>query len=245
MPKRPAPKPRPPRREAPALKIPDAARGDTGVWEEGSGLIKAITYVPAEPTAFDDVLAEVAVKRLQGMDIDYAWTVNGRKLLSARDQKLRQTMFSKGDKVQVTITVEKKGRSASKKGALLTIGNAPPRILTHPATLTKLDGFRVRGEDPDGGAVSYRLAAAPPGLTIGERTGVFRYVPAKDAEAGRHKIVVVIADPEGGESEWRLVVTIRGGSESKAAKAKRTKAKSEWETKRKAKMEEQAEGAPR
>ncbi len=249
MPKRPTPQAKPPRGEAPAKKIPDAALRDTGVWEEGGNLIREVVYVPAQPTAFDDVKAEVRMQKMQGVDIDYAWSVNGRKLLSGRGQVLRQTMFNKGDKVQVRITIEKKGKSASRDGKVITIANSPPRILTNPSTLRKLDGFRVRGEDPDGGAVTYRLASAPPGLTIGEQTGVFRYAPAKNAEGGRYEIKVVVVDKEAAESEWSLVVTISGGSESAQGKAKRAKAKAAWEAKRKAKLEgkapQQDQGKPK
>ncbi len=227
--------PKPPKREAPALKVPDAAMTDTGSWEEGGNLINDIRYDPEKPTAFDDITAVVDITRVPGMDIDYAWTVNGRTLLSARDKLLRQTSFSKGDMVQVSITIEKNGRSATEKGPMIQVGNSPPRILTKPSTLRKLDGFRVRAEDPDGGAVTFRMDSAPPGLTIGERTGVFRYAPSKSAEGGRHEIKVVASDPDGGESEWSLVVTVTGGSESKEGKARRAKAKAEWEAKRKAK----------
>jgi len=228
---------KPPKKAAPELKVPDAAMTDTGSWEEGGNLIKAISYLPAAPTAFDDVQAQVKIERVPGMDIDYAWTVNGKKLISARDEVLRQTSFSKGDKVQVIITIEKNGKTASEAGPLIQIANTPPRILTKPNSLRKLDGFRVRADDPDGGVVSYRMDSAPPGLTIGDRTGVFRYAPSKSAEGGRHEIKVVASDPDGGESEWSMVVTVTGGSESKEGKAKRAKAKAAWEAKRKAKQD--------
>jgi hypothetical protein len=226
---------RPPYGEAPQKRVPDAAMVDTGVWAEGGNLIKQISYLPPSPTAFDDVRAEVRIDRIPGMDIDYAWVINGHKSLSSRGQVLRQTSFSKGDTVQVIVTLERKGKKATREGPPVTIGNTPPRILTKTNTLTKLDGFRVRAEDPDGGAVRYRMDAAPPGLTIGETTGVFRYAPSKSAEGGRYEIVVVALDAEGAQSEWRLVVTVRGGSGSAEGKARRAKAKAEWEAKRKAK----------
>jgi hypothetical protein len=225
---------KPPYKEAPEKRVPDAAMMDTGVWAEGGNLIRQISYLPPSPTAFDDVRAEVQIDTIPGMDIDYAWMINGRKSLSARSQVLRQTSFSKGDTVQVIITLEYRGRKATRDGPPVTIGNTPPRILTKTNTLTQLDGFRVRAEDPDGGAVRYRMDAAPPGLTIGETTGVFRYAPSKSAEGGRYEIVVVASDPEDAQSEWRLVVTVRGGSHSAEAKARRAKAKAAWEAKRKA-----------
>jgi hypothetical protein len=228
-------RPKPPAKEASDKRIPDAAMTDTGVWEGGGSLIGDILYTPEHPTAFDDVQVKLDITRTPGMDIDYQWRVNGRTLLSAKTDTLRQTSFSKGDMVQVSILIEKKGRKASKDGPELQIGNAPPRILTRTDSLTKLDGFRVRAQDPDGGTVIYRLDAAPPGLTMGERTGVFRYAPSKSAEGGRHQIKVVVADEDGGESEWRLAVTIRGGSESKEAKARRAKSKADWEADRDAK----------
>lgn len=229
---------KPPYGEAPPKRVPDAARPDTGVWTEGGKLIQQISYLPPNPTAFDDVRAEVQIDRTTGLDLDYAWMINGRKKLSARGQVLRQTSFSKGDTVQVIVTLEKQGRTTTSEGPPVVIGNTPPRILTKTNTLTRLDGFRVRAEDPDGGPVRYRMDTAPPGLTIGESTGVFRYAPSKSADGGRHEIVVVASDEEDAQSEWRLIVTISGGSDSAEGKARRAKAKATWEAKRKDKAAE-------
>ena len=241
QPKRAQPTAKPPKQqEAPALRVPDAAMSDTGAWEEGASLIRSITYLPTAPTAFDDIEVVVQVEKLPGMDVDYEWVVNGKKLISARSKVLRQISFNKGDEVRAIITVEKDGRSATKDGGVVVVGNAPPRILTNPSTLRKLDGFRVRADDPDGTAISYRMQSAPPGLTIGEYTGVFRYAPSKSAEGGKYKITVIASDEDGGESEWSLEVTISGGSDSKEGKARRAKAKAEWEAKRKAKMKRKA-----
>ena len=45
-------------------------------------------------------------------------------------------------------------------------------------------GSGFEREDPDGGPVSYHVKGGPPGLSIGEGTGVMRYVPSKTAEGG-------------------------------------------------------------
>jgi len=233
-----------PPRQAPTQAIPDAARADTGAWEEGSRLIRSISYQPTSPTAFDDITLNVVVDQQTKLDLDYAWTINGRKLLSARDPVLRHSLFKKGDEIQASVTIEKGSLSASKDGPTIIIANAPPKILTDPSRLRKLDGFRVRGEDPDGGAVTYRLDAAPPGLTVGERTGVFRYAPSATSEGGRYDIKAVIIDEDGAESTWRLAITVSGGSQSAEGKARRTKRKADWEAKRKAESEKRSATSP-
>ena len=124
----------------------------------------------------------------------------------------------------------------------IKIGNTPPRILTNPKRITRLDGLRIRAEDPDGGPVSYHVKGGPPGLSIGEGTGVMRYVPSKTAEGGDFDVTVIARDDAGGESEWRFSVSVSAGSESASAKTareeRRAKAKAEAEARRAAKAKE-------
>jgi hypothetical protein len=230
---KPPPKPPPLRPKAP-LRTPkvrtvsDAAGGDTGEMAGGSKLVRRTRYTPAKPTAFDDITIEVDVLPTPGkrVDVDYTWTVNGRKLLSERSKTLSHRHFEKGDDVAVTLTVEAGGAIANVPVHTIRIINTPPRILTKPKTLTRLDGFRIRAEDPDGDSVHYSVKGAPKGLTVGETTGVFRYKPSNEAEGGVFDIRMIVGDGDGAESEWRLQVNIRGGSKSKSEIAKR-KAKDE------------------
>ncbi len=240
----PKPKPKPPPSTPEVRTLSDAARIDTGAVADGSDLISDVRYSPEKPTAFDDIKVEVDLIPTGGkrIDVDYTWEVNGRKRISERSDTLPHRYFGKGDEVQVTLTIDGGPQLAEVKGPTVIVANTPPRILTKPNTLTRLDGFRIRAEDPDGARVKYSVKGAPPGLTVGETTGVFTYRPASDAEGGDYEIRSIVTDEDGAESEWVLGINIRGGSKSNseikrrkelAAKAK-AEAEAEAETKNKA-----------
>ena len=232
-------KPIPPKREIVRKKRPrSASQSDTGA-EEAADLIQDVRYEPEKPGAFDAITVVPDIDRENGfVNVDIAWEVNGKTLISQRGDVLNDRFFSKGDTVRATVTATRKGAEATLPGALLIIGNAPPRILTNPRSLTKLDGFRVRADDPDGGKVTYGLKNGPPGLTIGENTGVFKFKPSKDSEGGDYKLVVVARDEDGGESEWRMSISVSAGSESETVKAKRAARKQQWEDEQAAKKAE-------
>ncbi len=225
-----------------------AAGSDTG--EPLEDLVKTLRYLPKRPAAFDDLRVEVVFSRDVGYrDIDVTWYVNGRRLISQRDEVLPSQNFEEGDKVQAEVTVRVGDAESVHEGSVVTIGNTPPRILTNPKRITRLDGLRVRAEDPDGGEITYHLKGAPPGLSIGERTGVMRYAPSKTAEGGAFDIAVIARDQGGAESEWRFSVNVSAGSESASAvserEERRARAREEAEAKRKAQpkdAEDEGEG---
>ena len=199
---------------------------DTG----SNDLVKLFRYEPSIPTAMENLSVLVEVERTgQYTDVDYAWQVNGRTILSQRDKVLPHRYFEQGDMVQVEITIQQGGLEVKRTGPLLIVGNTPPRILTNPNSLTQLDGFRVRGEDPDGGKVTYHIAGGPDGLSIGESTGVVRYRPSLTAEGGKHNLVIKVRDEGGAESEWRFQITTTPGSASETAKKERKERRAKWE----------------
>ena len=212
---------------------------DTGAQPED--IIEAILYEPAKPLPHENLTVTVEVNRTEGyLDVDYEWEVNGRRLLSEKTEVLPHRRFSKGDTVQAFLSVRMGETTIEREGALLLVGNSPPRILTNPRSLSTLDGFRIRGEDPDGGPVTYHTKGGPPGLSIGESTGVVRYKPSKTAEGGEHPLVFVVRDEDGAESEWRLTINVSAGSESESVKAERAKRKADWEAEQAAKKAKRA-----
>ena len=215
-------------------KRPRNASGQTDTGDEGRiYLIDGLDYKPDRPTAFDDIEAVVDVERGGAfVDVDIAWAVNGKTLIAARSAVLPNRYFSIGDTVRAIVTVEKGALSQTLEAKTLTIANTPPRILTQPNTLSTLDGFRIRAEDPDGGQVSFYLKGGPPGMTLGEHTGVARYRPSKTSEGGNFNIVIIARDEGGAESEWRLGIAVSAGSESETGKAARAKKRAAWEAER-------------
>ena len=213
-----------------------SAMNDTG--EDATDIITKVSYTPESPGAFEDIEVVVETERAGAfVDVDVTWYVNGRKLISQRDPILRFRHFSKGDSVQAEIEATRRGTTQQYKAPTLIIGNSPPRILTNPGSLTQLDGFRVRGEDPDGGRVTYHVKGGPKGMTIGETTGIVRYKPSKTAEGGNYEIAIIVRDEDRAESEWRFQVAVSPGSESETAKAEKERRRAEAKAKYEAEIE--------
>lgn len=225
-------KPKAPKQERATTKKPRSASATEDTAGGSIDIIQDVTYKPEEPNAFDDI--EVVVQTAASksyVDVDVTWYVNDRKLISERDTILRNRNFSKGDRIQAEIEATRSGRTDTFSAPTIVVGNSPPRILTNPRSLTQLDGFRVRAEDPDGGRVTYHVQGGPKGLSIGENTGVVRYKPSKKAEGGQFDIVIVVRDEDKSESEWRFKVSVSGGSESPSAIAERERRRAEAKAK--------------
>ncbi len=221
-----------PKQERATNKRPKSASASEDTAGGSSDIIQDAVYKPEEPSAFDDIEIVVQTTKSKSyVDVDITWYVNDRKLISQRDTVLRHRNFSKGDKVQAEIEARRGDQTDTFSAPTIVVGNSPPRILTNPNSLTQLDGFRVRAEDPDGGRVTYHVQGGPKGLSIGENTGVVRYKPSKDADGGQFDITIVVRDEDGSESEWRFTVSVSGGSESASAIAERERRKAEAKAK--------------
>ena len=242
-PSQPPPAPPPTQAEVETVEVERAPKkkprsgsqeSDTGGTDED--LVQVFVYEPSIPIAMEDLTAKVEVLRDGSyLDVDYAWQVNGRIILSQRDKTLPHRYYEQGDMVQVEITIQQGGIETKRTGPVVIVGNTPPRILTNPNSLTTLDGFRVRGEDPDGGPVTYHIAGGPKGLSIGESTGVVRYKPSLTAEGGTHNLVITVRDEGGAESEWRFQITTSPGSASETAKKERKERRAKWDEAQEAK----------
>ena len=215
-------------------KKPRSGSQDTGT--ESEEIIKVFRYEPSIATAMENLSVLLELERTgQYLDVDYAWYVNGRLILSQKDKTLPHRYFERGDTVQADITIQQGDIELKRTGPVALIGNTPPRILNNPNSLTKLDGFRVRGEDPDGDAVTYHINGGPDGLSISESTGVIRYKPSLTAEGGTHNLVVKVRDEEGAASEWRFQITTTPGSASETAKKARKDRRAKWDEAQEAK----------
>ena len=211
-----------------------SAATDTGGTIED--LIREIDYKPERPTPFADIEVVVDVERGDAyVDIDVSWRVNDKTLIAQTSEVLPHRYFEKGDAVTATVTVTKGDEEQVLEAHTVIVANTPPRILTNPNTLSTLDGFRVRAEDPDGGRVTYHLKGGPPGMSLGEKTGVVSYKPSKTAEGGGYGIVIIARDEDGAESEWRFSIDVSPGSDSETAKAERATRRAEAEAAREAK----------
>ena len=77
--------------------------------------------------------------------------------------------------------------------------NLPPAISSVPpaaAMVGRPYTYAVRGNDPDGDPLTFRLAAAPAGMTIDPPTGFITWTPAAN-QAGGQQVVVRVEDGRG------------------------------------------------
>jgi len=146
--------------------------------------------------------------------LNYQWLVNGEEDLFSTAETLAADRYQKGDTIQVRITphdgIEEGETYASEA---LTIPNAPPRITSKPPE--KFEAleyvYQVEAEDPDGQKLTYRLAEAPAGMTIGE-SGQVNW-PLNDVAAGTYPIKIAVEDPDGGKTTQEFSVTLAKLSE--------------------------------
>ena len=96
------------------------------------------------------------------------------------------------------------------------IPNRPPRFVTAPGVQAEPGAdyvYAAVADDLDGDALRYTLAAAPPGMTVDEATGVVLY---PQAAGGAHAVRLCVDDGRGGMAEQSFVLSV-GSGESNAA----------------------------
>ena len=89
--------------------------------------------------------------------------------------------------------------------------NLPPAITSSPpvqANPGELYVYAVRASDPDGDRLSFRLSAAPTGMTIDPATGVVQWTPAT-ALPDPQTVRIVVEDGQGGIDSQGLPVDSR------------------------------------
>ena len=160
-----------------------------------------------------DIIATAA-----GVDIDgdlvqfsYRWVVNGEEI-SETSQTLRGDAFKRGDRIWIRVTpFDSDGTGKVYEPLPITIPNAPPRFVSQPSTEFKGDTYTytARATDPDGDAITYSLAAGPPGMTVNPATGEVAWKIGKGA-AGTHAVELNAQDSEGFKifQKYSLNVTI-------------------------------------
>jgi hypothetical protein len=92
--------------------------------------------------------------------------------------------------------------------AVVVTVNAPPTMQPAPAATVvanhPLSGT-VRGSDPEGDAITYVLAAGPPGLTVNAATGAWSWTPTS---AGTYGVTIVPTDAYGNGTPVAFAITV-------------------------------------
>jgi hypothetical protein len=157
-----------------------------------------------------NVQAEAEDPDGDAVTLEYAWVVNG-----ATTQETGASLFTaglqRGDRILARVTAsDGDDTGGSWISPELVVGNTPPEVVSQPTPPGEDGVFRyaVRAEDPDGDRVlRFRLGAAPEGMSVDPRRGLVEWKPAAE-QAGRHRVELVVADAQGGETvhAFELVV---------------------------------------
>jgi hypothetical protein len=198
--------------EAPATEWAEDEASDSSA-EPGNRppRIAGLQILPGLELRGEAVRARAQVEDPDGDEVEvrYTWRVNGDEV-EADGPTFSTLSLQRGDTVQVQV-VASDGNADSEPvdGPLLTVENGAPRILSKPAPPGPDGAFRyqVAAEDPEGeGALRYRLAEAPEGMTITPLGGLVEWRPRAD-QTGVHAVQIVVEDAGGAASHQSFELT--------------------------------------
>lgn len=145
------------------------------------------------------------------LEFAYRWSVNGREL-AERGASLSTEGLRRGDEIRVeVVATDGEAESTRLASAPVRVGNAPPEIVSAPASGFEGGVFRYRLEarDPDGDrGLRFRLLSGPEGMMVDPVLGEVRWKPRAD-QTGTHAVDVVVEDPSGGAGAQKFEVTVR------------------------------------
>ncbi|MDG1484224.1 MAG: hypothetical protein P8R54_31825 [Myxococcota bacterium] len=207
----PPPPPAPPPKVKPPPAEPEPEPEPEPVNEKPR--IKGFVITPNAPNTDTTLQAKIDAVDPEGLvlDVDYAWSVNGRNLIIENGKRLESRNYKKGDIVELKATISD-GENIVERAGRITIGNAPPIFISDPRNVQDLDGFRLSVSDPDGDAITYQIEGAPKGMTVGAKDGVIAYKGSVEEPGGEYDIRLLAVDTEGGEAIWEFSVAVSAGS---------------------------------
>lgn len=174
-------------------------------------LVSVSFDAPENPKPGDEVsaLVDAVAENDAALRLQYRWLVNGEEI-DERERTLSTAGMKRGDRIQVRVQA-RDGDTLSETvtSRELVLGNSPPSIAGIPKAEREGDAFRYQfsAEDPDGDrSLRWRLAAAPPGMTIDPIYGLATWRPTAE-QAGTHTIEVEVTDNEGLGSRLSFEVT--------------------------------------
>lgn len=93
---------------------------------------------------------------------------------------------------------------------LFGAANRPPAFVTPPrveVVAGKLYDYASDAFDPDGDALTYRLAIGPEDMTIDPQTGAIDWQTGS-GDAGNHSVLIEVSDGRGGIGQQRFVISV-------------------------------------
>lgn len=142
------------------------------------------------------------------------WAVNGEIIPDQVTTVLPPDYFKKGDGIVVeVIASDGEEEGPPFVGKEFIIPNAPPVFVSEPPEefSSKVYVYQARAEDPDGDPLTFRLEAAPAGMTMDEEGNISWTLDS--SSAGEHRVRIVAEDNEGAKAvqEYTLRVSLPEG----------------------------------
>ena len=141
--------------------------------------LSALVIEPETPTTATGVRALPQFDRKPAVPqpLEYAWTVNGRRVKDVSKAVLPRGKYRRGDKLQCR--VRSKSGGSSIESSPVAVANAPPRFRPKPVAPFDIPGeffHQVFAADPDGDTVTYRLVSPlARGVDLDGKTGVIHW----------------------------------------------------------------------
>lgn len=163
--------------------------------------IKSIAFIPAEPTIFDNIKAEVLTDyNSQKVAYEYLWEINNKPIAIIKGDTLTAGLFKKGDAIRVLVTPFVDGiKGYTYESRFIVVHSAPPSLELRETTqkLNDTIEFQLISKDPDGDKVTFSLEEPLlEGMTINKETGKIIWKP-KERERGTYKFRASATDIDG------------------------------------------------
>ncbi len=167
---------------------------------------------PGQLTVQSDLQAVPRAMDPDGDKIEYGftWRVNGRTVEDA-GATLPRSEFRRGDEISLAVLASDGSDVSSPiESQPMTVGNAPPKIVSTPGDLED-DGsflYPVAVEEPDGDPrFRYRLIESPHGMRVDFVNGLVTWQPV-EADAGDHRVLIEVDDLSGGIATQAFRLTV-------------------------------------
>jgi hypothetical protein len=169
-------------------------------------VVKALTLEPSEVKPGDTVRAVVDLWDADQDEIHHIvkWWRNNKVVAEGESQnQFVAEQWNRGDVLAVSVIAsDKESKGLETFSEPLTLSNSPPQFTTTPSVQVSKEGrfeYHARAVDGEGDSVTYKLEAAPPGMTINEQTGHVQWsIPI--GLPGNYHVRVQALDDRGGSS---------------------------------------------
>ena len=175
-------------------------------------MIERFNVKPGNPTVLSTIVATVEAHDPDGEDVEleYRWEADGQRIGDARGPELAVADFPRDTVITLLVTARDSQGETTRSSGEMRVRNAPPQFTTQPADVTRLDGFRLVAEDPDGDAITWSVEGGPAALTIDQR-GVLRWQGSEDDPGGAFTVKIKATDPGGEAGTLELPLDVAPG----------------------------------